>query len=344
MDYDFVNVCLEELRLCAVHEGEAVAIVSSDTPDELTDHAAAFMQAAKELGALPYHVRLPAQRGKGAATWEVGTTPLTGHRAGISALKEADIVIDLLLMLFSKEQLEIQASGTRILLAIEPKDVLTRLLPDRQLRDRVEFAGKLLESARSLRVEHENGTKLTYRLGKYPTVTEYGYTDEPGRWDHWPSGFAFTGAHDDGVDGTMVLAPGTIVFPFKSYVRDPVKLRTEKGRIVDISGGLDADLMRDYMEQFGDPDGYAISHIGWGLNEKARWSNLLMDSRGIGMDGRSFYGNVLFATGPNQELGGSNASPCHMDIPLHGYSLFLDDRQIIDRGDVVVPEMKCRPR
>ena len=30
MNYDFVNVCREELKLCGVHEGEAVAILSSD--------------------------------------------------------------------------------------------------------------------------------------------------------------------------------------------------------------------------------------------------------------------------------------------------------------------------
>jgi 2,5-dihydroxypyridine 5,6-dioxygenase len=344
MSYDFVNVCREELQLCGVHEGEAVAILSADTPEELLGHAASFMQAAKELGALPYHVRVPAKRGKGAAAWEVGTTPLTGHEPAMAALKGADIVIDLVFMLFSKEQLEIQASGTRILLAVEPPDVLARLLPNRELRERVEFAGDLLASAENLRIEHDNGTSLVYRLGRYPTITEYGYTDEPGRWDHWPSGFVFTGAHDDGVDGTIVLAPGTLTYPFKAYVRTPITLRVEEGRIVELTGELDAELMRTYMDQFNDPDGYAISHIGWGLNERALWSGPMMDTRGIGQEGRSFYGNVLFATGPNQELGGTNASPCHLDIPLHGYSLSLDDRPIIDHGDVVVKEMQPRGR
>jgi 2,5-dihydroxypyridine 5,6-dioxygenase len=342
MSYDFVNVCREELRLCGVHEGEAVAILSSDAPDELMGHATAFMQAAKELGALPYHVRVPANRAAGGGAWEVGTTPLTGHPAAMAALKEAAIVIDLVFMLFSKEQLEIQASGTRILLAVEPADVLTRLLPGPELRERVEFAGDLLAGAESLCIEHENGTNLVYRLGLYPTITEYGYTDEPGRWDHWPSGFIFTGAYDDGVDGTMVLAPGAILYPFKSHIRTPITLRIEGGRIVDLAGDLDAELMRNYMDQFHDPDGYAISHIGWGLNEKALWSGPMMDTRGIGQEGRSFYGNVLFATGPNQELGGKNASPCHLDIPLHGYSLYLDDRQIIDHGDILIQEMRPR--
>ena len=71
----------------------------------------------------------------------MGTTPLTGHDPAMAALKAADIVIDLVFMLFSKEQLEIQASGTRILLAVEPDDVLSRLLPEPQLRERVEHAG-----------------------------------------------------------------------------------------------------------------------------------------------------------------------------------------------------------
>ena len=128
-DYDFVGVCREELRLCGVHEGEAVAILSVDSPDERIGHAAGFLQAAKELGALPYHVRLPARRGKGSGAWEVGASPLAGHPPAMAALKEAALVVDLVFLLFSKEQLEIQASGTRILLAVEPTDVLARLLP-----------------------------------------------------------------------------------------------------------------------------------------------------------------------------------------------------------------------
>ena len=104
-----------------------------------------------------------------------------------------------------------------------------------------------------------------------------------------------------------MIEPGDIVYPFKEYVGSPVELTIEHGRIADVRGpGFDAELLRDYMESFEDPNAYGIAHIGWGLNEKARWSALANDRRGIGTEGRSFYGNVLFSTGPNQELGGSN--------------------------------------
>ena len=94
-------------------------------------HAAAFMQAAKELkGAAVSRPRRTRQSRNGQrGMGRLAGDPLTGHPAAMAALKEAELVIDLVFMLFSKEQLEIQASGTRILLAVEPADVLTRLLP-----------------------------------------------------------------------------------------------------------------------------------------------------------------------------------------------------------------------
>src|SRR5262249_13377312 len=160
--------------------------------------------------------------------------------------------------LFSREQLEIQAAGARILLCIEPMDVCARLFPTRDLRERVEAAAELLAGARTLRFTNPAGTDVVYRLGVYPVMTEDGFTDQPGRWDHWPSGFLFTGGADDGVDGRVVIAPGDILFPFKSYVRDPIELTIERGRIEDVRGGLDAELLRSYMAGFSDPDAYAI--------------------------------------------------------------------------------------
>ena len=47
-------------------------------------------------------------------------------------------------------------------------------------------------------------------------MTQYGYTDTPGRWDHWPAGFLFTGGDDDGVDGKVVIdRRATSSLPFK---------------------------------------------------------------------------------------------------------------------------------
>jgi 2,5-dihydroxypyridine 5,6-dioxygenase len=60
----------------------------------------------------------------------------------------------------------------------------------------------------------------------------------------------------------------------------------------------------------------------------------------IGVNSLSFYGNVLFSLGPNTELGGTNDTPCHLDIPLRHADLYLDDVPIVVDGDIVVPEMQ----
>jgi 2,5-dihydroxypyridine 5,6-dioxygenase len=308
------------------------------------DYADGFLAAARALGATGFHVRLPEASSTlsgDAGAWTVGATPLRDNRPAVESLKRADIVIDLIFLLFSKEQLEIQASGTRILLCIEPIDNLARLMGSSDLRRRCEVGEELLSAAHELRFTNAFGTDVTYRLGTYPTVTEYGFTDTPGRWDHWPSGFLWSGGDDDGVDGRVVIAPGDIVFPFKAYVQTPIDMTIESGRIVAIRGGLDAELLRDYMRSFDDPRGYALSHIGWGLNEKALWWSLATDKRSIGVESRAFYGNVLFSTGPNQELGGTNDTECHVDVPMRGCSLFLDGDPIVIDGDVVVPDMKA---
>lgn len=339
---EFIDLCMRELTLCGVHDDETVAVLSAG--EERSEYVDAFLGAALGLGASAFHVRLPTGSGNVAADsgggWEVGTTGLAGNRGAIEALKQADILVDLIFLLFSKEQLAIQESGTRILTCLEPVDNLERLLPTEELRYRVEAAGALLGRARQLRFTNRHGTDVTYELGVYPVITEYGYTDTPGRWDHWPAGFLFTGGADDGIDGRVVIAPGDIVFPFKEYVADPITLTIERGRIIDIRGGLQADILREYMTGFDDEQAYGISHIGWGLNQNARWSSLATDKRGMGMESRAFYGNVLFSTGPNQELGGTNDTVCHVDVPMRNCSLYLDGEPILQDGDVVVDELK----
>jgi len=338
----FVDLCVKELELCGVHEGETVAVLSQG--DERLDYTTAFMAAADRLGAKSFHVRLGEMStsvGGETGVWTVGTTPLAGNRAAIEALKQADIVIDTIFLLFSKEQMEIQESGTRILLCMEPVDNLARMFPSKDLRRRVEYGEHLLKQAKTLRFTNEYGTDVTYQLGAYPVMTQYGYTDTPGRWDHWPSGFVFTGGADDGVDGKVVIAPGDVLLPFKKYAEDPIEITIEKGRIQDIRGeGIDAALLNDYIEGFNDEKARGISHIGWGLMKEARWSSLATDTRSIQMETRSFYGNVLFSTGPNQELGGSNDTACHIDIPMRNCSLYLDDEPIVVNGDIVVDEMR----
>ena len=62
------------------------------------------------------------------------------------------------------------------------------------------------------------------------------------------------------------------------------------------------------------------------------------------MNGLAFYGNVLFSLGPNTELGGTNDTACHLDMPMRNCSLFLDDKTIVENGRIAVDEMRVPGR
>lgn len=333
-----IEICLQQLKLSNVVEGEKVIVLSQGS--ERLDYADAFMAAGQRLGAQMYHMRLPAPMPVDG-NWSVGQTGLATLPGAVEALKDASMVIDLIFLLFSDEQMAIQAAGARVLTAVEPAPLLARLMPTKELRERVEVGVELMQKAKVMRITSQNGTDVTYKLGVYDAMGEYGYNDTPGRWDHWPAAFAFTGGDDDGVDGQIVVSPGDVLLPFNAYAREPITYTIEKGFITDIRGGLDAELVKSYMESFKDPRGYGMSHVGWGLDHRAKWHGLTNFPGGMGMELRSFYGNVMFSTGPNNELGGPNDTPCHLDIAMRNCSLFLDDEPVVMDGDVVVKEMQA---
>lgn len=341
MDHtSFTEICLHQLKMSGVHEGEKLIVLTQG--NERLNYADAFMAAGQRLGANIYHLRLPTPLPTGG--WNVGVTGLAAMPEAVEALKNCDMLIDCIFLLFSPEQMAIQAAGTRILTAVEPPELLARMLPYKELREKVEIAGAMLGRAKVMRITSRAGTDVTYKLNTYPAITEYACTDEPGRWDHWPSGFVFTGGDDDGVDGQIVVAPGDILLPQNIYVREPITYTIKNGWIEDIRGGLDAAILKSYMDDFEDRRGLGMSHVGWGMNPHARWHRMVPGEfpGGMGMEPRSFYGNVMFSTGPNNELGGPNDTPCHVDIPMRNCSLFLDDEPVVIDGDIVVKEIQLR--
>ncbi|MNV72538.1 2,5-dihydroxypyridine 5,6-dioxygenase [compost metagenome] len=188
-----------------------------------------------------------------------------------------------------------------------------------------------------MHITSEAGTDLHCVLGEFPAISEYGFVDEPGRWDHWPSGFVLTWPNEGGTSGHLVLDRGDILLPMKSYVQEPIHVTVKDGYVTHIEGGLDAELLADYMASFNDPESYAMSHIGWGLQPRARWSTLAMYDREatIGMDARAYEGNFLCSFGPNNEAGGSRTTACHIDMPLRHCTVSLDGEPVVAAGKVL---------
>lgn len=338
-DYQMVKAWNEVLKLSKVERGQKVSILCGPHTHPQTLQTATI--AAQAAGAVVTRIELQPINAEKAPSRDLmnylGETPLTNNPVALAAMKNSDIVLDLMLLLFSPEQMEILESGTKILLAVEPPEVLVRAVPTEVDRERVLAASKLLKAARKMHVTSPAGTDVTFKLGDYPTISEYGFCEEPGRWDHWPSGFLFTFANEGGSDGTIVIDRGDILLPQKNYVSDRITMQLREGFVRSIEGDIDAALLREFMEAYKDPEAYAIAHIGWGMQPRCYWHTLSLVDREAtsGQDARAFEGNFLFSLGPNNEAGGPRTTPCHLDIPLRNCTVKLDDVVVVRDGKVI---------
>ncbi|MDR5821558.1 2,5-dihydroxypyridine 5,6-dioxygenase [Caballeronia sp. LZ043] len=333
-----VDAWTQLFALCKLQSEESVLILIGDITDP--EHHAAARFALARLGNPMMSVELGASvavKVGGDSTAHYGPTALSGNRLAIEAMKRTDLIVDLMGMYRGSEQEEILESGARIILVKEPPEIFMRLLPTETDRLRVKRAETRMRAARRLDVTSAAGTRFSARFGEYPPLVQYGFADEPGRWDHAPSAFIARWPDEASSNGIVVLDEGDTILPFKDYVRTPIRLTIENGFVTGIEGGLDARYLRDYIASFNDPDGYAVSHLGWGLLDRAHWTMLGMyDKRQTnGMDARSYAGNFMFSTGPNAEAGGTRHTPCHLDIPMSGCSVQIDGVPVVIDGQVI---------
>ena len=92
--------------------------------------------------------------------------------------------------------------------------------------------------------------------------------------------------------------------------------------------------MKNYFSVWNDKNAYAISHVGWGMNLKARYEALSMyDQRDTnGTELRALAGNFLFSTGANEFAGRTTAG--HFDIPILNTTITLDGKKVVEKGQL----------
>jgi 2,5-dihydroxypyridine 5,6-dioxygenase len=332
----------KQFALCNVKRGETIAVVSD--LGTRREYIAAAFAAADDLGADVYEMCVNFVPG-----WTKVGVPTIGQCKGtLEAAKAADMIVIFHVPLFASWLKEVRAAGTRVLMIIDAPDDLEQLMAAPGIKEAVVHAHRRLASTREIRVISDAGTDLRYRCGEYPVMSQYGFADEPGRFDHWGAGHVHTFPNEGTAEGRVVLQPGDIVIlPYCRYVHDEVRLEIEDGHISRIEGGLDAKLMRDWLDDNktgpDDRDPYAVSHLGWGMNPQARWYGIALNgdsperSRAAA---RVFPGNFLFSTGPNSEGGGKRRTRGHYDVPMRDCTVILDNEVIIEKGRIVDEKMK----
>lgn len=332
----WIDAFCDVFARCAVKPGDTAAILSETQSRALNVHLAEL--ALLRLGARPFHLIVPAPRqlhpvpirSTGASEALQGLGPV------VDACKAAGFIVDCTVegLMHAAETPEILKSGARIMVVSnEHPDALERLRPDNSVAVRVRNAARRLRGAARMQVTSVAGTALDIDLVASATVGVWGWTDKPGTLAHWPAGLVVTFPKAGSVNGTLVLAPGDINLTFKRYLERPIRLTLTDDYVTALEGdGADATMMRAYLAAWGERDAYAVSHVGFGMNPKARYEALAMyDQRDTnGTELRAVAGNFLFSTGANEFAGRHTAG--HFDIPVMNTTITVDGEVLVREG------------
>lgn len=338
-EWRFIEAFAAHFRRCALMAGETVAVLSESQSRPVLVETARL--AAQSLGGRVFDVVVPTPPSAHAVPIRStgASQAIAQHPSVIAALAASDLVLDCTVegLLHSPDLGQILGGGARVLMiSNEHPEVLERIGWDADMPRRVELGYEWISTAATMRVTSAAGTDLTVQLAGASAAGSTGITSGPGSIAHWPGGLvaAFPAAHS--VNGTIVLAPGDMNLTFNTLIQSPVTLHIVDDHIETIEGdGVDAILFRSYLSAFGDRESYATSHVGWGMNQQARWdSSQLYDRRETwGTEARVYAGNFVYSTGANELAGRFTAG--HFDLPMRECTITLDERVVVESGELV---------
>jgi 2,5-dihydroxypyridine 5,6-dioxygenase len=335
----WIDLFADVFARCKVGAGDVCAVLSESQSRALNVQLAEL--ALARLGARPFHVVVPTARQ--SAPVPVRSTgasvALDGLAPAIGALAASTFVADCTLegLMHAVELPQILKGGARVLyISNEHPDVLERLAPSPDDEQKVRAGMRLLREAKVMKVTSPAGSALDVRVTGARVGGVWGYTEKPGTLSHWPGGLCLCFPTAGSVNGTLVMAPGDLNLTFKRYMESTVRLTIANDYVTKIDGeSLDAELMRDYFAAWGDREAYAVSHVGWGMNPRARWDALAMyDRRDVnGTEQRAFAGNFLYSTGANEVAGRHTLG--HFDLPFRHCTVELDGKAVVKEGKLV---------
>ena len=335
------SVFRRQYELCNVKSGESIAFLTDLTSNQ--EIVAAGLSAAAEIGNAAYEIRVA----QGPSVETMGESPFSSPGL-IEALCKADLVITFFTGFFSPWERAIRTAGGRILNLLDTPDQLVRLQGSPKLKAVVVAARDMVRKAAEVRVTSAAGTDFTWvKDSAAPVFHHYGAADERGSMDHWGQGMVGMFPRDGSANGRVVVKPGDVwILPYARIVQSRIEIEVRDGFIRDVSGAVDAKMFSYWLDSCrkspDDLDPYAISHLGWGLNPKARWDDIVryensMENLQAAM--RSYPGSFLFSTGP----GPARKTKGHIDMPMNDCTISLDGEVVVKDGRLIHPGMIVDP-
>lgn len=188
-------------------------------------------------------------------------------------------------------------------------------------------------AAKNIKITTPAGTDIEFENNpSHPFSCDYGKADVPGI--HYLSGQIGWCPEFETINGKLVF-DGTIDPPIRK-LSESVTLIIEKGRVVDIQGGMEAVEFKKWLENLDDPNMFRLAHICYGFNPGAKLTGDIVEDERI-------WGCTEWGLGyQSKEDAPPEGIPAvsHTDGICLNTSIWLDGVQFLDEGVVVHKSLK----
>jgi len=193
-----------------------------------------------------------------------------------------------------------------------------------ELRRRGSELADLLTAGSEAHITSAEGSDLTLNIEGRDGIPDSGELGAPGAFGNLPCGEGFISPHHDSGNGKLVVdgVIASIGIPEK-----PVELTVEDGALVDATGEMGEELMRQLTA--AGRDGTRVAELGIGTNEKAILTGELLEDEKL-------LGTVHLAFGASAGIGGEIQVPVHLDCVVMKPTLTVDGREVIRDGELLV--------
>ena len=130
--------------------------------------------------------------------------------------------------------------------------------------------------------------------------------------------------------GTLIL-DGSM--GYIGVVSSPVRVELQHGKIVDIEDNESGRRLKQFLQRFKDPEDMVVAaEFGIGLNTHSHCNGNCY------IEDESTYGTFHIGFGRNIALGGVQNATGHFDLVTHDPNIYVDNRMIMDHGQLTVLE------
>ena len=197
----------------------------------------------------------------------------------------------------------------------------------------VKYYTDILTNGKVVKIKSETGTDLTMNIeGRIGNCCP-GLTNDEILLGSPPDIEANVAPVENKTNGVIVI-DGSITDRRIGLLNQPVYLNISNGKIVSIKSE-DYEVVKNIEGIFrdaGNDKALIVGELGIGFNDKANLcGNMLVDE--------GTQGCIHFGLGSNWTIGGENKVNFHLDFVMRNASVFVDDRQIIDKGNLLYEQL-----